>query len=223
MLRIPRTSAGDRSRNAKQQSKKRRTQQFVRNKRNTKFSGQIRENENESYEMGNQENENGVDRNSEEEKSIANYEFGGFDEYGDNNDFSGSEVDFTDKRNAIDNDLWFDENEEEIIKEKVDLTVCQDFDININISKQVKEMLQHKMPVDDALPVIIDSNYSKGEFARELNIIMLTHNCSNAVVEDILILFSKCFRSWESHNLPLEKKVIVKYENGVKKRKINII
>jgi hypothetical protein len=90
-------------------------------------------------------------------------------------------------------DVWYSaKNEEEIIKEKVDLTVCQDFDININISKQVKEMLQHKMPVDDALPVIIDSNYSKGEFARELNIIMLTHNCSNAVVEDILILFLLC-------------------------------
>lgn len=213
--RKPRTSTGDRSRNARRQSKKRK---FVTNKRNTKFSSQIRENENnERYEEGNQENENGVD--AEEENSNATHEIEGFDENGDN-EFSGSEVDFTDKRNAIDNDLWFDENEEEIIKEKVDLTVCQDFDININILKQVKEMLQHKMPVDDALPVIIDSNYSKGEFARELNIIMLTHNCSNAVVEDILILFSKCFRSWESHNLPLEKKVIVKYENGVKKEKL---
>lgn len=216
--RNPRTSAGDRSRNARRQSNKRKTQQLVTIKRNTKFSGQIRENENnESYEGGNLENENYVDGNSEEERSNATREIGGFDEYGDN-DFSGSEDDFTDKKNTI-NDLWFDE-EEEKSKKEVDLKVCEDFDINIYIAKQVKEMLQHKMPVDDAIPVIIDSKYSKGEFARELNIIMLTHNCSNTVVEDILILFSKCFLSWESHNLPLEKKVIMKSENGVKKEKL---
>ena len=97
--RNPRTSAGDRSRNARRQSNKRKTQQLVTIKRNTKFSGQIRENENnESYEGGNLENENYVDGNSEEERSNATREIGGFDEYGDNNDFSGSEDDFTDKK-----------------------------------------------------------------------------------------------------------------------------